>query len=242
MSFPDWKEAWIEIVSKINVVHDAADEAALLNELSSFNQSCVLAFVNAHAMNLVVKNEQLLESLLGADYLLRDGSGMTMLYKFMGIDFGLNMNGTDFIPKVLEKNRGRKIAIWGTRYPYLIDAVSIIKQRYNIEVVSIHDGFESVEFYIELSKKVKADLILLGMGMPKQEQLANQLRKSCENSLIICGGAIIDFLGNKVTRAPKWMRKFGLEWLYRFICEPKRLFKRYVIGNPLFLFRAAILK
>lgn len=242
MSLPNWKDRWLHIVNKVRVVHDIADEARLLNELSSVSEPQVLAFVNAHAMNLAVKNTQLSEALQDANYLLRDGSGMRVLYRLIGHDAGLNMNGTDFIPKVLEKSKGKKIAIWGTQEPYLSEALLTIRQRYGMEVISVHHGFESIAFYIDLSKTIKADLILLGMGMPKQEQLANQLRKSCDNSLIICGGAIIDFLGNKVSRAPSWMRRLGVEWLYRFACEPKRLFKRYVIGNPLFIFRAFLLR
>jgi exopolysaccharide biosynthesis WecB/TagA/CpsF family protein len=56
--------------------------------------------------------------------------------------------------------------------------------------------------------------------------------------VIVCGGAIIDFLGGKVSRAPLWLRRMGMEWAYRLAVEPMRLFRRYVIGNPLFLSRA----
>jgi exopolysaccharide biosynthesis WecB/TagA/CpsF family protein len=78
--------------------------------------------------------------------------------------------------------------------------------------------------------------------MPKQEQVAAQLRKQLSNGcLIVCGGAIIDFLGGKVTRAPLWVRNWGIEWMYRLAVEPKRLFKRYVIGNPKFLVRSLAL-
>lgn len=242
MRSSNWKDGWMRILNKVRVVHDMADEAVVLNDMSSVSESRVLAFVNAHAMNLAAKDVQLLEALLGANYLFRDGSGMAILYRLMGLCSGLNMNGTDFIPKVLEMNRGKRIAIWGTQEPYLSEAVLLIKQRYNLEVVSIHHGFEVIDFYIDLSKTVQADLILLGMGMPKQEQLANQLRKSCTCSLIICGGAIIDFLGNKVSRSPSWMRRCGIEWIYRLMREPKRLFGRYIIGNPLFIARSFLLR
>jgi exopolysaccharide biosynthesis WecB/TagA/CpsF family protein len=60
--------------------------------------------------------------------------------------------------------------------------------------------------------------------------------------LIVCGGAIIDFLGGKIARAPVWMRRLGLEWVYRLVQEPGRLFRRYVLGNPLFLARALRLR
>ena len=230
------------MLNKISIMHDDADELSLLDALSSEDKPRVLAFVNAHAMNLAVNNGELSEALLCSDYLLRDGSGMSILYRLMGLGAGLNMNGTDFIPKVLKKKSGKKIAIWGTQEPYLTKAAINIKQHFNLDVVSMHHGFESIEFYTELSKTIRVDLVLLGMGMPKQEQLANQLKQIGTNSLIICGGAIIDFIGNKVSRAPNWVRRCGLEWLFRLACEPKRLFKRYVIGNPLFLVRALLLR
>jgi hypothetical protein len=56
--------------------------------------------------------------------------------------------------------------------------------------------------------------------------------------LIVCGGAIIDFMGGKTARAPQWMRKTGIEWVFRLLLEPRRLFQRYVVGNPVFLARA----
>ena len=93
--------------------------------------------------------------------------------------------------------------------------------------------------YIKLAAKHRPSLIVLGMGMPRQEQVAIALRASLGYScLIVCGGAIIDFLGGKVQRAPTWMRRTGLEWVYRLALEPRRLFRRYVIGNPVFLARA----
>jgi exopolysaccharide biosynthesis WecB/TagA/CpsF family protein len=75
--------------------------------------------------------------------------------------------------------------------------------------------------------------------MPRQEEVAVLLRAALGYPcLIVCGGAIIDFIGNKTSRAPAWMRRTGLEWAWRLALEPKRLFKRYVLGNPLFLARS----
>ena len=75
------------------------------------------------------------------------------------------------------------------------------------------------------------------MGMPKQEKIAALIRDTRMTTLVVCGGAIIDFMGNKIKRAPRWVRQLGFEWLYRLMLEPKRLYKRYVLGNPVFIFR-----
>jgi N-acetylglucosaminyldiphosphoundecaprenol N-acetyl-beta-D-mannosaminyltransferase len=76
------------------------------------------------------------------------------------------------------------------------------------------------------------------MGMPKQERLARRLRLELPHApAIVCGGAILDFMSGNVERAPQPMRRLGLEWLYRLCREPRRLFRRYVLGNPLFILR-----
>ena len=86
---------------------------------------------------------------------------------------------------------------------------------------------------------MQPDLIVLGMGMPKQERVAHLLRSQLDHPcLIVCGGAIIDFMGGRVSRAPLWMRQLGIEWIYRFLHKPVRMFRRYVVGNPQFLWRS----
>ena len=81
---------------------------------------------------------------------------------------------------------------------------------------------------------------LVAAILAKQEKVALALAELASGTcLVVCGGAILDFLGGKVDRAPASFRSMGLEWLYRLVLEPRRLFKRYVFGNPLFLFRTA---
>jgi hypothetical protein len=86
------------VVDKLQVVADAADEQRLLDTLSAPQAPTVLGFVNAHAMNLMAGNGEFYKALVAADVLLRDGSGMGLLYRRLGLAPGLNMNGTDFIP------------------------------------------------------------------------------------------------------------------------------------------------
>jgi exopolysaccharide biosynthesis WecB/TagA/CpsF family protein len=107
-----------------------------------------------------------------------------------------------------------------------------------VKVVSLENGFRDPEHYAGLAAKLLPDLIVLGMGIPKQEYVANLIRsRAAAAALVVCGGAIIDFLGSRVRRAPGWMRRSGIEWTYRLVHEPRRLFGRYVIGNPVFLLR-----
>jgi exopolysaccharide biosynthesis WecB/TagA/CpsF family protein len=237
-----WQHNWQTIIRKLRVVNDSGDEQRLIDALSRTEVATVLGFVNAHAMNLVAGNANYNEALSAADVLLRDGSGMAILFRRLGLEPGLNMNGTDFIPKLLAAFKGRRVAFWGTEQPFLANAVQRSEAVYEVNVVSAHHGFDEVEPYINHARQFQPELVVLGMGMPKQEAVAARLADSGVPCLIVCGGAILDFLGGKVTRAPQWVRRLGCEWVFRLASEPKRLFSRYVVGNPMFLLRALICK
>ncbi|MEG1039255.1 MAG: WecB/TagA/CpsF family glycosyltransferase [Pseudomonas sp.] len=231
------QQRWKAIITKLRVVHDSSDEQGLIGALSAPRSATVLGFVNAHAMNLVAGNAEYGKALMAADVLLRDGSGMAILFRRIGLAPGLNMNGTDLIPKVLAAFKGRRVAFWGTQEPFLSQAAQRCEALFGVQVVSVEHGFSEADTYIELAQHLQPELIVLGMGMPKQEAIAATLAAAGGPCLIICGGAILDFLGGKVTRAPHWLRRLGAEWLFRLVREPKRLFMRYVVGNPLFLLR-----
>jgi N-acetylglucosaminyldiphosphoundecaprenol N-acetyl-beta-D-mannosaminyltransferase len=232
-----WKERWTTLVDKIQIVGSEDDERKLLDSLARLGPSRVLAFVNAHAMNYCAEDSKFFDAIASGDVLLRDGSGMALLYKHAGRNAGRNMNGTDFIPKIIATFRGRKLALWGTEEPFLAQAVLRCEQEFGARVISREDGFQDFEHYLALARDTQPELIVLAMGMPKQEQLARALREQGGAPLIVCGGAILDFLGGKVSRAPALLRSAGMEWLYRLAKEPGRLFKRYVLGNPAFLLK-----
>lgn len=232
-----WQQSWSTLINKLRVVDDLGDEQELIELLSKPEAATVLGFVNAHAMNLVAGNTDYYQALAAADVLLRDGSGMAILFRRLGLMPGLNMNGTDFIPKLLAAYTGKRVAFWGTQEPFLANAVRHSEERFGVNVVSSHHGFDELEAYTALAKHVQPELVVLGMGMPKQEQVAARIAASGMPCLIVCGGAVLDFLGGKVTRAPLWIRRLGCEWLFRLMLEPRRLFQRYVVGNSLFLLR-----
>jgi hypothetical protein len=194
-------------------------------------------------MNSVVTSKKFFDSLMSADIVLRDGIGMAILLRLLNQAPGLNLNGTDLIPKLLRLYAGRSIALFGTQDPYLRRARDKVMTQYapGSRIVTTH-GYLDTADYVRLAATHRPELIVLGMGMPKQEEVACMLRAAVGYPcLIVCGGAIIDFMGGKTSRAPAWMRSTGLEWAYRLALEPKRLFHRYVIGNPVFLARALTL-
>ncbi|MFJ4349136.1 WecB/TagA/CpsF family glycosyltransferase [Pseudomonas sp. NPDC089401] len=237
MGAPAWQSRWRSVIDNLQVVVDKEQERRLLATLCAPERATVLAFVNAHAFNMATGNAAFSQTLASADLLLRDGSGVAILCRRLGLEPGLNLNGTDFIPKLLDAYQGRRVAFWGTREPALGEAARRCQALYGVTPISTHDGFADVERYLTLAQTLQPELIVLGMGMPKQEAVAARLAASAGPCLIVCGGAVLDFIGGKVNRAPSWLRRLGAEWVYRLLMEPRRLFMRYVIGNPLFLLR-----
>ena len=236
----DWTLRWQQLVRGITRVQSEGGERQLLDSLARPTEAMVLAFVNAHAMNSAAVERNFFEALMSADLVLRDGIGMAILLRLLNQAPGLNLNGTDLIPKILARYAGRPIALFGTQEPYLSRAHEAVETRLapSSNCIAAH-GFLDNAAYLHLAAEHRPCLIVLGMGMPRQEEVAVLLRAALGYPcLIVCGGAIIDFIGNKTSRAPAWMRRTGLEWAYRLALEPKRLFKRYVMGNPLFILRA----
>jgi len=235
-----WQGHWRQLVRGLVRVDSERAERKLLDNLAQPGRPTVLAFVNAHAMNSAATSREFFEALRSADVVLRDGSGMALLLKLLNMAPGLNLNGTDLIPKLLRRFAGRPIALFGTEDPWLSQARATVTATLAPgSPCVIEHGFLPTADYVRLACAQAPALIVLGMGMPRQEQVARELRATLDHPcLIVCGGAILDFLGGKTSRAPRWMRGAGVEWLYRLGLEPRRLFRRYVVGNPLFVARA----
>ena len=197
-----------------------------------------LAFANAHAFNLGRANPQFGSNLLACDLVLRDGIGVKWLLAALGRDPGYNLNGTDLIPQLLPALfNGKRLAIYGARDQELAVAGPKLSEQ-GLEVVDSCHGFCPDHDYLERIAACQPDVVLLAMGMPKQERVADAIARRFEQVSVINGGAIVDFMAGKVSRAPQWVRRMGAEWLYRLMLEPRRLFKRYVVGNAVFLFHA----
>ncbi|MCB9014418.1 MAG: WecB/TagA/CpsF family glycosyltransferase [Lentimicrobiaceae bacterium] len=210
-------------------------------------KSSTLFFINAHCFNIAVRNKQYYNSLQQADLLLNDGIGMKIASWFAGIRFKENMNGTDFIPKLIDQAHSISTSVYllGAKPGIASIAAEKINNRAKSKlVVGYSDGYfnqNQESEIIDSIRQSKAGLLILGMGVPMQELwISEHIHKLPDVKLAVAGGAIIDFMSGNIKRAPRWMQTSGLEWFYRFLHEPARLFNRYFIGN--FVFFANILK
>jgi len=226
-----------QLLKNVNLVTGANSVDNLFARMFSSKGPFVISFINAQAYNLAMSNDTFFSNLIASDILLRDGVGMKIMFHVCGYNPGENLNGTDFIPVLLDKCNPSSIVLIGTKLPYA-ELARHHQALAKHNVVYLDHGFKGIDDYLANIINIKPDVILLGMGMPKQEMLAtvlkNRLKHDC---LIINGGAILDFLSGHVPRAPQIFRRVGLEWFYRLCIEPRRLWKRYTIGNVLFLLK-----
>lgn len=223
-----------KLAESITVFQNPQDVLDNIEILFSKGGVRVVSFVNAHACNLTQTSKEFETALLRSDILLRDGIGTKILLKVFSKIAGYNVNGTDLIPKIMDRFQQKRFVFIGTEVQYVEKAASICKHQ-GTTVIDQIDGFQDFPTMLEFIQTKDAECVILGMGMPKQETFSEYLKDNYPADIVVVnGGAIFDFIAGRFSRAPKIMRNNGLEWLYRLVNEPVRLFKRYVLGIPIF--------
>lgn len=200
-------------------------------------------FLNAHCFNIAQQNPEYFRAIDQADLLLNDGIGVKIASWFSGISFPENLNGTDLIPRILElaARNGGSVFLLGGAEGVAVKAASFAgKQIPDLQIAGTHNGFFQSEHSGKLVQQINdsgAEVLVLGMGVPKQELWIWENKHLLPKvRIIIAGGAILDFISGAVRRAPLWMRRINTEWLYRLIIEPGRMWKRYLVGGFRFLY------
>lgn len=210
--------------------------------------------INAHSFNVAQKDELFAEALKNGDYLIPDGASIVKACKWLkaksqpkeriaGWDlFSFEMQRLEERSKK-EDGRGLWVMFMGSSEKVL----ALIRERAavdypHLEVVTYSPPYkpefsdEDNAVIIQAINEANPDLLWIGMTAPKQEKWTyahwNELNIHCHVGTI---GAVFDFYAGTAQRAPKWWQEHSLEWLYRLVKEPKRMWRRYVLGNPLFL-------
>lgn len=205
---------------------------------------CV-AFCNAHTAKLAFDQPAFAETLRSM-LVLNDGVGIDLAARALGYGpFPDNLNGTDFVPAFLRDSpRPLSVFLLGAKPDILRRAESVIAQRYpQHRLVGVQDGyFADIDLPV-IADAIAArapDLVLCAMGNPRQEMVIATLAARNAARVLMGVGALFDFLADAVPRAPPWIRRLRMEFLYRLAQEPRRLGRRYTIEILEFL--AAIAK
>lgn len=234
--------AWKDILGIPVASLDRATATRLLRGFVAERRFTKVGFLNAHNANVACSDPEFAAAL--HDFLvLPDGIGVDLAAKLLyGETFPANLNGTDFIPALLAAEpRPLTIALLGAKRANAEKAAAkFAGMAPHHKFVVVHDGYfgpQEEPVILERIQALQPDILLVAMGVPRQEFwiARNITPRHCTMPMAV--GALLDFLSGAVPRAPVWVRRMRMEWVFRLINEPSRLWRRYVLGNPVFLAR-----
>lgn len=203
----------------------------------------LVAFVNPDCLNIAYWNDAYRQALQQAARVLPDGIGIHLGCRIQGVSLAANVNGTDLFPRLCERcaREGLALFLLGARPGVAVAVAENMKQRYPALVIAgaRHGYFEPAEedAIIQEINASDADILLVAFGVPKQELWLARHQPQLKPRVLMGVGGLFDFYSGRIPRAPVWMREIGLEWVWRLLQEPGRMWRRYLIGNPLFLYR-----
>lgn len=213
-----------------------------IKELSSVkNGRHYIVTPNADHLVKLEKDSEFGEIYDNADMVVTDGSPLMWIMDSIGHPIKEKITGADMLPRVCEMaaEEGRSVYIVGAAQGVAGKASDILMEKYKglniLGSISPNPGFENdaeqTAKVIQAVNDANPDILVFALGSPKQEKFIYEHRQEMNFGVALPFGAAVDFAAGSVRRAPVWMRKAGLEWLYRFMREPGRLFKRYFIDD-----------
>lgn len=221
---------------------------AELVESASTSRRLRAVFVNAHVMNSAWADPEYWRTVASAHRRYADGSGLAIAARLAGKTFVDNVNGTDLLPVLAAEAVRRDKTIYllgGVEDAVQGSAASLARMGFGASVAGAHHGHfakgsAEEEAIIEAVNRSGASIVLVGMGVPLQDQWIEANAHRFYAPVLIGVGGLFDFYSGRASRAPKLLRTLGLEWTWRLAREPRRMWRRYIVGNFTFLARSLI--
>lgn len=214
-----------------------------IERLYDAESPAMVAHANVHTLNLTVEDPSYREVLRAADMVLNDGKGVMLGARLLGKSFPADLNGNAVTPLVVARavRNGWPVYLLGAKPGVTEKLARVLRELHpSIQIVGHHHGHFSADEEPDIVLSIRAletGLLLVGMGNPYQERFLHRRLNETGAKLGIGVGAYFDFMTGVVERSPKWMNELGLEWVHRLAKEPKRMWRRYLLGNPAFIHR-----
>ena len=201
-------------------------------------------YANAHASNLSARDVEFREAIWSASLVICDGKGIQWASRLLGTPLPERLTPPDWIHALcdLAVHNGFRMFFLGGQ-PGVADAASARMREAHpgLQVKAFHGFFESEPLgpnnVIEQVSSYKPHLLVVGLGMPKQELWIRDNLSALDARVILAVGGMFDYISGREWRAPRWITDIGFEWLTRLLGQPRRLARRYIVGNPRFILR-----
>lgn len=201
-------------------------------------------FVNAHTLNLAASDSAYRDVLNAGDLVFADGTGVRWAARLQGVRVAENLVGTDFTPTLFRATAGRGYSYFllGADETTLQIAADYARRAFEgWRLAGFHHGYlndpEAARTALEQIRAARPDVLLVGMGNPLQERWILQNRSELNVPVCLGLGGLFDYWAGNVSRAPRWLRRLGHEWVWRLFQQPRLKAYRYLVGNPVFLAR-----
>lgn len=205
--------------------------------------------VNINCMNLAWELPWLRKLLNETPVVFCDGEGVRLGARLLGLHIREKITYNRWIWDLaqLSESMGFTWYLVGAKQNVIEEAVRKLKQAHpNLQVCGFRSGYfaddKEIEQTVAAINSKKPNILVLGMGMPFQEKWLMDNLYRLETNVLLTGGAVFDYLSGRARMTPALFYRLKLEWFYRLMLEPRRLFRRYVIGNPLFFARVILHK
>jgi N-acetylglucosaminyldiphosphoundecaprenol N-acetyl-beta-D-mannosaminyltransferase len=209
------------------------------------HEKLLITTINAHSYNIAQKNSAFSDALKHSDVLLPDGISIVWAKRFLDGTALKKIAGADLFHyemNRLNESKGSCFFLGSTT-----QTLQLIKEKSALEFPHVKVETHSPPFkntfndqdttaMLDAIRQFNPEVLFIGMTAPKQELWAYEHFKQIQAKHVCCIGAVFDFYAGTMKRAPQWIITLGFEWLFRFVSEPKRLWKRYLIGNTQFIF------
>ncbi len=231
----------IEILDTIIDVLDMNQTIDLVEEYVQKKVPLHLIGVNADKINELKHNRRLKQIVNSCGIINADGASVVMASKFLGNPLPERVAGIDLMESLvaLSEEKGYRVYLLGAKQEIVEKTAKVLLENHpKLNIVGIHNGYFKEEEWPKISAEIKEkspEFIFVGITSPLKEYLVEYLQDDGNNGVFMGVGGSFDVISGKISRAPKWMQKLYLEWLFRVIQEPKRLFKRYFVGNWIFV-------
>jgi len=214
----------------------------IIDEFIAARTTHQIVVVNAAKIVKAIQDRQLKAIIEQADLSGADGMPVVWASKLFGKSIPGRVNGTDLMEALVLKAQQKNYRIFflGARQEVVKKVVSMYKSFFPaLQIAGYHHGYFSKEEERQVAQKIgdsNADILFVAFGTPKKEKFISAYKEIMRVPVIHGVGGSFDVVAGITKRAPLWMQKSGLEWFYRFLQEPRRMWKRYLVTNTLFIF------
>ncbi len=198
--------------------------------------------INAAKVVNAQKDEALKESIVSCDIINADGQAIVWAASFLNRPLPERVAGIDLMDNLVKLAAEKKYGIFflGAKEDVVKDVVNVYTEKYGKEIIAgYRNGYFTKDDELEIAKQIAesgASILFVAMSSPKKEIFLNTYKHLIKMPFIMGVGGSFDVVSGLVKRAPVWMQKWGLEWFYRVMQEPGRMWKRYLFGNSEFIY------